>query len=133
MRERQLDERASNCLVVLRTARFRICLAAAQPAQSIEIGLECRFVASDQPHQSALQRRRRVRQPVKHALAVAKPIEKPGRHQDLQVLGHPRLALAENLGQLRHAQLPCSAQRDDPQPLGVCKRFELFCHRVNSH
>ena len=76
----------------------------------------------DQPRQLAARRRPggRLGQAVVGPVALLVPLQEPGLHQQLQVTGHPRLALAEDLDQLAHRQVAVRAEAEDPEsgPLG---------------
>ena len=63
--------------------------------------------------------------------AFLAPFEHAGVRQDLQVAGHARLALAEDLCELADRQLHEPQKREDAQPRGVGKRLETVGKRQN--
>ena len=56
------------------------------------------------------------RQPIMDPGPLAEPVEQPGIAQQLQMARNPRLALAEDVGELGHCQLALGAEQQQPQP-----------------
>ncbi len=65
-------------------------------------------------------------------MAVAKAFEQPRVAELFQVLGHARLAQAEDPRQLRHAALALRAQHHDAQPRRVGEGFQLVDQLLGS-
>ncbi len=56
------------------------------------------------------------RDPVVNPVLLAKAVQEPCFKEHLQMSRHPRLALAQNAGQLAHGELSPRAQREQAQP-----------------
>ena len=72
-------------------------------------------------------------QAVEHPAAVGESLHQAGVGQQLEVSRHPRLALAQDAGQLQHRQFLAPQQRQDPQPRRLSRRPQYLHRLIRRH
>ncbi len=104
----------------------------ANPLGARSIGFE---QGAGRPIRPGIEKREQWLRPLRpgkrheHPASLLAAVEDARVAENLQVPGHPRLALAEDLCELSDGQLHDAQKRDDPKPGGIGKRLEAVGKR----